>query len=77
MMVLDHEVISKGADESSDMRYDPRDPEEVVSRAESLLAEPGNESEEAAAIKLNHLHMLECAKMTNVPILTARSPSRD
>ena len=59
MMVLDHEVVSEGADDRTDMRYDPWDPEEVISRAERLLAEPGNESEEAAAIKLNHLHMLE------------------
>ena len=75
--MLDHEVVSEGADDRTDMRYDPRDPEEVVSRAERLLAEPGNEGEEAAAIKLSHLHMLEYAKMTTVPLLTARSPSRD
>ena len=48
MVVFDHEVVSEGTDDRSDVRHDPRDPEEVVCRAERLLAEPGNEREEPA-----------------------------
>ena len=52
--MFDHEVVSEGTDDRSDVRHDPRDPEEVVCRAERLLAEPGNEREEPAVSKMKN-----------------------
>ena len=46
--MFDHEVVSEGTDDRSNVRHDPRDPEKVVCRAEGLLAESGNEREEPA-----------------------------
>ena len=48
MVVLHHEVVSEGSDQSSDVRHQPGDPEEVVGVREDLRAKAGDEREEAA-----------------------------
>ena len=51
-MVLDHEVVGEGANDSTNVRHDPRDPEEVVASAESFLTESSNECKEPAILKM-------------------------
>ena len=53
-MVFNHEVVSECSDDRSDVRHDPRDPEEVVARAEGLQTESGHEREEPAKSKMKN-----------------------
>ena len=79
MMVFNHEVVREGTDDPSNVRHDPRYPEEVVGRAECLLAESGNEREEPATNKMKNWAIF--TRGTNaillLRVLTERSPSRD
>ena len=47
MVVLHHEVVGEGPDQSPHVRHKPRDPEEVVGMRKDLRPEAGDECEKA------------------------------
>ena len=53
--MFDHEVVGEGTDDPTDVRHDPRDPEEVIGRAKSLPAESCDEREEPAERQIENL----------------------
>ena len=56
MVVLHHEVVGEGPDQSPHVRHQPRNPEKVVGVRKDLRAEAGDEREETAEIR-NYLHL--------------------
>ena len=51
MVELDHEVVGERPEESTDVRHDPGDPEEVVPGRKGRFPEPGNQCQETTGIK--------------------------
>ena len=49
VMEFDHEVVCERPEKPSDVGHNPGDPEEVVRRAECLLAKAGHQSQKTAA----------------------------
>ena len=57
MVVLHHEVVGEGPDQSPHVRHQPRNPEKVVGVRKDLRAEAGDEREEPAEIRNYLLHL--------------------
>ena len=64
MVVLHHEVVGEGPDQSPHVRHQPRNPEKVVGMRKDLRAEAGDEREEAAAIR-NYILILKRELMSD------------